>query len=118
MGRNYTALHFSTSGSAPSDSKLSASKSLQVVMIIQEAIQNAVKHALPTAINVNSTFDNTNWILTVADNGKGFNKDMLPDKSDSFGISNMKERAINAAIALDIHSLSDEGTQVKLVIGI
>ena len=118
MGRNYTALHFSTSGSAPSDSKLSASKSLQVVMIIQEAIQNAVKHALPTAINVNSTFDNTNWILTVADNGKGFNKDMLPDKSDSFGISNMKERAINADIALDIHSLPDDGTKVKLVIGI
>lgn len=114
MGRSYPAIVFATEGNAHATLKISASRALNTVMILQEAIQNAVKHAGATVINTSSVTDNKNWIITVSDNGKGFNNEKTIVKSDSFGLLNMNERATASALSLKISSDEDKGTQVVL----
>lgn len=115
MGRHYTSIHFKVEGEAPGNYIIPSNKALNIVLIVQEAVNNAVKHALPGEITAVSITDDKGWSISLTDNGKGFHPSSAQiEKSDSYGLGNMRERATASAIALSINSEAGKGTRVTL----
>jgi signal transduction histidine kinase len=74
-----------------------------------EALQNAVKHAGATAIEVTLTLQDETLHLTVTDNGNGITAESVPGA----GLSNMQDRLTAVAGSLHIASRPCEGTTVS-----
>ena len=83
----------------------------------QEAISNAVRHAKPTVVNVTLRWNPPNLILKVKDNGSGISSASL-EKSEGFGLSNMRTRASQIDGKLDIHTAAGHGTSILLTVPI
>jgi PAS domain S-box-containing protein len=86
-----------------------------VFRIYQEALTNVVRHA--RANRVESTFQRTStgMVLTVRDNGRGFNDNEVKSKG-TLGLIGMRERALMVGAELTIESKVGAGTIVKLKI--
>lgn len=77
----------------------------------QEAVTNALRHSNATTITVELKTDEAGIVLTIQDNGCGF--DLFNDKEFAgFGLEGMKERADLVEGKLDISSRLSEGTTV------
>ena len=96
---------------------LSDKEKLEVVLIIQEALSNIRKHANATKVALQIYTDEENYIIKVVDNGQGFEKDILREKSLAHaGLLIMEERAQKIGGQLSIESQPDKGTELRLVI--
>ncbi|NVK26403.1 MAG: tetratricopeptide repeat protein [Flavobacteriia bacterium] len=84
-----------------------------VYRIIQEAVNNAMKHAKASRITVRLTHEAQNLLIVIEDDGSGFDNSV----SLGNGISNMKKRAQELDGEFDC-STSPEGTRVTLKISI
>ena len=82
----------------------------------QEAITNAVKHAQAKQITVTVEFGERHFMLTVADDGRGFDPANPPASAGGFGLVGMKERAQELNGQLKVHSAPDQGTEISLSI--
>ena len=104
-------------GAAERLSALNADKKLHVYRIVQEALQNAAKHARPSecSLIVNTTDEKVS--LFVTDDGTGFSPGTAKARR-TFGISGMKSRAELVGAVLSINSSEEGGTEVKLEIPI
>ena len=104
-------------GAAERLSALNADKKLHVYRIVQEALQNAAKHARPSecSLIVNATDEKVS--LFVTDDGTGFSPGTAKARR-TFGISGMKSRAELVGAVLSINSSEEGGTEVKLEIPI
>jgi signal transduction histidine kinase len=58
-----------------------------------------------------------NLILKVKDNGSGISRASL-EKSDGFGLHNMRTRASQIGGKLDIHTVAGHGTSIVLTVPI
>jgi len=105
---------------SPADMKLSvrgAETSLSPIMvhhlvcICQEAVSNALRHGAPTRIQVAVEYNGSVMILSVSDDGRGFQHDGLAAPGH-FGLSVMEERARKIGGELRIQSVVGSGTQV------
>lgn len=84
-----------------------------LLRIGQEAINNAVKHALAQRIFVNLVFDTRRVQLIVRDDGRGFdNQAARNEKAGHFGLIGMRERAEQMGGTLSIQSTNGSGTEV------
>jgi signal transduction histidine kinase len=84
-----------------------------LLRIGQEAINNAVKHALAQRIFVNLVFDARRVQLIVRDDGRGFDKQTVRnEKAGHFGLVGMRERAEQMGGTLSIQSNNGSGTEV------
>lgn len=95
--------------------KLQAHQVTELFRIIQEAVNNAVKHSTASHIDVRLSSENSDkLIIIIKDNGEGFD---LQTKSIGFGLNNMKTRAgaLNAEIKL---SSGSDGTLIELILPI
>jgi len=88
-----------------------------VFRIIQEALNNVVKHAEATQAQVRIEFNPAFLAVRVVDNGKGF----VPEKGvakaaggEHLGLLGMRERAELIGAALRIKSTPGRGTRVEL----
>jgi signal transduction histidine kinase len=77
----------------------------------QEAVTNAIRHARATTIIVELRTDAHGLVLTVTDNGRGFDPGGR-SKQTGFGLEGMMERASLAGGTLNIRSKKGEGTQI------
>lgn len=84
---------------------------LGVFRILQEAMTNAARHAIPTKIIVNLEHDYQQIVLRVEDDGVGM--EGIADTS-SLGLLGMKERARLMGGDLVIRSAPNRGTTVSL----
>lgn len=91
------------------DFVLTSTQMLNLYRIIQEAIQNAIKHSGASLIKINFLTNDHNIGFIVADNGRGFNfnKNQLGN-----GLVNMKKRCTDIGGELLIES-DDKGTTIK-----
>lgn len=87
--------------------KMSSNAQLIIYRIVQELVNNAVKHAACTEILVDLSQDEKSLTLTVEDNGKGLAAP-LEDSKDGMGLSNIKSKA--AALDGKIETTSEPGT--------
>jgi len=85
-----------------------------IFRLIQESVQNALKHAEPTEIQVKIEMTNNYIFIIVKDNGKGF--DTSVKKENAFGLIGMKERVDLLEGKLEIRSKIGAGTVVTIQI--
>ncbi|MHC1782292.1 MAG: sensor histidine kinase [Anaerolineaceae bacterium] len=81
----------------------------------QEAIENVLHHAGAKHLSLGLALDNGAILLTVADDGAGFDPNETPT-SGHYGLAGMKERADLAGGRLTVKSKPGEGTTVRLAI--
>jgi signal transduction histidine kinase len=91
----------------------------QLIRIAQEAVNNAVRHACATHIQLTLTFSEHQLILEVFDNGSGFDIDAATTpQSGHYGIVGMRERATGIKAQLEISSEIEKGTRVRVTLGV
>ncbi|WP_163970558.1 sensor histidine kinase [Oceanobacillus halotolerans] len=90
--------------------RLSSRYEVPLFRLIQESIQNAIKHAEATFVKVKLEICNQYITVIVKDNGKGFDPDEKKEKS--FGIIGMRERVEMLEGELSIDSTIGKGTSV------
>jgi signal transduction histidine kinase len=95
------------------EKSLAPSVQHELLRIAQEAIHNAVRHANPTSIDVSLQWDAPNLVLQVKDNGSGISSVSL-DKSEGFGLSNMRARATQIGATLKIQTAVGHGTIIMV----
>jgi signal transduction histidine kinase len=89
----------------------------ELLRFAQEAISNAVRHAKPTVVSVTLRWKPPNLILQVKDNGAGISRASL-QKSEGFGLRNMRARASQIDGKLDIQTATGHGTSIVLTVPI
>ena len=82
-----------------------------LLRIAQEALSNAVRHAMPTVINVSLCCDPSKLVLEVADNGSGIANPQAACR-EGFGLSNLQARAKNLGAQLDVRTSAGRGTSI------
>ncbi|EIU0284464.1 sensor histidine kinase [Staphylococcus pseudintermedius] len=80
--------------------------------ITQEAISNTLRHAEGTQVTVELLNRNDYLLLRIQDDGIGFNVDEKLEQS--YGLKNMRERAIEIGATFHIVSLPDAGTRIEV----
>ncbi len=91
---------------------MNANTELVLFRIVQEALNNIIKHAKATTINILLHFDSVLLTMEIQDNGNGFDT----DKSlFGTGLQNIKKRAAILKGNLNISS-ANTGTQIKIEI--
>ena len=81
-----------------------------IYRLVQEATNNAIKHAESERISVTVSRSEGSVDVTVADDGKGFD----PDRAErSFGLIGMQERVALSGGNLEIDSFPGRGTEVR-----
>jgi signal transduction histidine kinase len=81
--------------------------------LVQEALNNALKHADPSVVTVTLCAERDRLELEVSDNGRGFDLGAMVDRG-GLGLVTMRERAERMAGHLAILSAPGEGTSVKV----
>lgn len=85
----------------------------QLLLIAQEALNNALKYARATAVMVAIQFRETNVCLTIEDNGRGF-EPLTIGHQGGMGLVGMQERAAQLGGELSIMSAPGRGTAVSV----
>jgi signal transduction histidine kinase len=98
---------FSANGTLPS---LHGSVAMHLHFIAQEAIMNAAKHSGASSIHVGLKKENEDLVLTVRDNGVGFQPSELG--RDGMGIGIMRYRAKVIGAVLELLAQPGQGTQI------
>jgi nitrate/nitrite-specific signal transduction histidine kinase len=87
---------------------------LQLVRIVQEALTNARKHARASRVSVDLRKVEGHIVLTIADNGVGFNTDVRHrSEFPQFGLSTMRERSESVGATLEVESGPGQGTVIR-----
>jgi signal transduction histidine kinase len=86
----------------------------EILRIVQEALNNARRHADATLVQVRTDHDGTRARIRVIDNGRGFETSAVPP--DRFGLRSMRERAELVGATLNVRSRPSDGTTVTVEI--
>lgn len=108
---NSTSITFQNIGE---DKRLPPKYEVALFRMIQESVQNALKHAEAREIQVKLEIKKSNAIAVIKDNGKGF--DINEKKDESFGLIGMRERVELLEGQLSIDSKFNTGTVVLIQI--
>jgi CheY-like chemotaxis protein len=100
------------------DNLLNKADALHVYRIIQEVLNNIVKHANAKEVFVTVEKNHNHIKLSVEDNGNGFDFSEEVNKNVSLGMKTLKERAKIIKSILKITSEQNKGTVVQLEISI
>lgn len=108
IGRLYN-IHcdYATSGTLPT---MHNSVAMHLHFIAQEAIMNAAKHSRASVITVRLNKENDFLVMTIKDNGVGF--EAADEKRSGMGVGIMKYRAKAIGGLLELISQRGQGTQV------
>ncbi|HTL90523.1 MAG TPA: ATP-binding protein, partial [Leptolyngbya sp.] len=79
----------------------------------QEALTNAVKYAQATEICIELSYEKTQCLLRIKDNGQGFEVDQI---TQGFGLLGMSERAEHIRGELMVQSQIGQGTEVTVIV--
>lgn len=92
---------------------IESSTSITIYRIVQELINNTLKHAAASTAIVQVTKSDSHLSVTVEDNGKGFDTDLLT-QSKGIGWSNIQNRVEFLKGKLDVQSQPGKGTSVMM----
>ncbi len=92
---------------------LAPDRSIILFRMIQEILNNALKHSEAKKIELSVTTSEKNLILQISDDGKGFNV-AEKRKSGGSGLLNLYSRANLIQASLDIQSAPGSGTKIRI----
>jgi two-component system, NarL family, sensor histidine kinase DegS len=106
---NRTKITFINAGS---EKRLPSRLEVALFRLVQESVQNALKHAEANHIQVKIEIGKNHVILVIKDDGKGF--DVNIKKENSFGLIGMKERVDLLEGEMTIDSKIGAGTVIMI----
>jgi signal transduction histidine kinase len=92
---------------------------ITVFRIVQECLNNIVKHSQATHVNIHLHFEEKGVRVSVYDNGIGFDRDEVQQRRTnrpSLGLAGMEERAVLLNGNVAIQSRPGFGTEVEAII--
>lgn len=94
--------------------RLSSAMEAAVYRLVQEALSNAAKHAFPSYVLVEITYQAQLIKIVVKDNGLGFNVKKVSEQAnrESFGLVGMRERVELLEGRMEILSAENQGTTI------
>lgn len=95
---------------------LEPDKQLQVLHIIQESLSNIRKHAQASQVDIGVERSAERTVITVRDNGKGFDPASISASGGHIGLKIMKERASRVGAKCTVDSRPGQGTTVTLAL--
>ncbi|OBZ07908.1 histidine kinase [Bacillus sp. FJAT-27264] len=97
--------------------RLSSAMEAAVYRLVQEALSNAAKHAYPSYVLVEITYQAQLMKIVVKDNGLGFNVQKMKTEQgsrESFGLLGMRERVELLEGRMEIESAENQGTTIVI----
>ncbi|MFC4213220.1 sensor histidine kinase [Pedobacter lithocola] len=94
----------------------SPDKDLIILRLLQEIINNIIKHAQATSIHINAFIKNEILLLTVKENGIGFNYDDAKNKKAGMGLASIHKRIEMIKGKIDVNSTLEKGTSIFIEI--
>jgi hypothetical protein len=94
---------------------MNTEKEVVLFRIIQEGLNNIIKHAEATQIHIVLHYTKSNLIIEIKDNGVGFN---LNNQSEGNGLNNIRNRARSLEGLAEFESSKGNGTNLKIKIPI
>lgn len=82
--------------------------------MVQEAINNIVKHAQVTSASISLEINDIQILLTISDNGIGFNPEVVVSDETHLGLVGIQERASKIGADINIYSKPGKGTTIKI----
>jgi PAS domain S-box-containing protein len=112
-----TGIAVKVSGKSPAK-RLSADSESMLFRIAQEALTNCAKHAQASAVNVELSVGNPKTVLTISDNGTGFDPKALGrhGRRPGLGLLTMRERVEFAGGKFSLESAPGKGTRIRVEI--
>jgi signal transduction histidine kinase len=110
-------IRFESSGAALD---LGAENERSLLMIVREALQNALRHAAPKQVSVALSSDRRGLQVEIEDDGRGFDPSIMNSPNghspngQHYGLIGMRERAEKLGGRLLLTSSPGKGTQVRL----
>lgn len=89
---------------------------LNIYRIVQELLANAIKHAEASSILLQCSQSTENFLITIEDNGKGFDKN-IEQTTKSMGLRNLKNRVNYLKGTMEISS-DTQGTTINIELSI
>lgn len=89
---------------------------ITIFRIIQESLNNIIKHSHATHVNIHLHFDEKNVRISIFDNGIGFDHDQVQQRRTnrpSLGLAGMEERAALLGGTVTVQSRPGYGTEVE-----
>lgn len=105
-------IRYSVTGEA--SKRLPKQTELVAYRIIQELLNNTIKHANATELVVTLSFGLAEASIYISDNGKGFSLDKARADSAGLGMSTLFHRADMIGAELQLHTEEGKGTQATL----
>jgi two-component system, NarL family, sensor kinase len=94
--------------------KISSQKELILFRIVQELLNNIIKHARAKVISVTLSYEPHFFTMNVADDGDGFDMDDLQPAKAGIGLKNMQNRAQLLGAEFAVTSSVGKGTAAKI----
>jgi signal transduction histidine kinase len=108
--KNSLQIHLYTEGL---DQRLDANLETVLYRIIQECVNNVIKHAEATSLDISVIKDNEGISATIEDNGKGFSIDNK-ENFEGIGLKNIKTRVVYLKGNIEIYSTIHRGTLIAI----
>lgn len=108
---NYPDIQIDVKETVEVEKNVSPGESIHLLRIMQEALTNALKHSQCTHILVEILIGHQGKVI-IEDNGIGFD---LSSGSTGYGLQNMKDRALEAGLVVQIESNKGLGTRICLL---
>jgi len=112
--KSYPDMHIEVEEQIKTDHQLPSSQAFHLYRVLQEAINNALKHSKGKNIAVKISGD-TNWSVSVADDGTGIDLSKGSAGGGGNGLNNMKERCKEAGWDISWQKTDSGGTIVKIL---
>jgi len=96
--------------------QLDEQKKIMLFRMVQECIQNCIKHSEATRILARLDYLPAQLLVSISDNGKGFDVNKILNRSDSLGLITLKTRAAQTGGSCNFESSPEKGTTVKISI--
>lgn len=110
MQNSYPAIAMNVTENIDDDRMQSPSHAFHLFRIVQEAINNALKHSKGTKVDIIIESTASHCKITIADNGAG----IMQRSKDGNGLINMKERAKETGWSIEWLSEPGKGTSVVI----
>ena len=89
---------------------------ITIFRVIQESLNNVIKHAQATHVNIHLYFEEKNVRISVFDNGIGFDRDQVQQRRTnrpSLGLAGMEERTALLGGTVTVQSRPGYGTEIE-----
>ena len=96
--------------------KIDNQKQLILFRVIQESLQNIIKHAAASSVSIQFAYQAGLLVITITDNGKGFNFQQEQLAHHGLGLQNIFKRMDMIGGKAEINSVLQEGTTLLLTI--